>query len=212
MIAIAGAMPASAHGPASTEYDSRVTTITPDGLPITAEVKDGDDRLRVTNTGDDELVIFGYERRDPYVRIGPEGVFVNHNSTAYYINQERYGSKKVPEGTGTGKPDWHEQPGELPVYEFHDHRIHWMLKTPPQGIDVRDPAPQEVLDWTVPFTYGGRPGAIKGKLTYIGGTSDVWIRPALIGGSIVLVLMILAGLIALSGRRRRGRSDASGIA
>lgn len=193
------------HGAASTEFRSTVEAIEPDGLPITAEVKSGDDRLRVTNTGDEDLVVFGYEDDDPYLRIGPDGVFVNRNSGAYYTNQERYGSTKVPDGIGEGPPKWHREPGDLPAYEFHDHRIHWMLRSLPPGVDDGDDAPQRVFGWTIPIRYGDRDGEIRGTLEYVGGGSSIGQLLGGIGVALAVVAISLVVIVRVRRDSKRGR-------
>ncbi|MCB0877564.1 MAG: hypothetical protein KDC46_01085 [Thermoleophilia bacterium] len=207
-LACAGVVVATAfaHGGGSGDYRSRVLKITPADMPIAAVVRDRDDRLRVTNTGDDELVVYGYVD-DPYVRIGRDGVFVNHNSPAFYANDERYGAD-VPEGLdGTQKPDWVREDATDPTYEWHDHRIHWMLRTPPPQVDTEDPEPQQVFGWKVPFRYGATKGEIQGQLDYTGGkapASTTWIWFAAGCG----VFVVLVG-IAWGVRRRRVRIRAA---
>ena len=83
-----------------------INKIEPAGLPIEVKVVNGD-QLRVENLGDEELTICGYLREcEPYAKLGPDGVFVNHNSQAYYANldTEQYGD--VPDDAGQGAPDW----------------------------------------------------------------------------------------------------------
>lgn len=203
------------HGGSGEDYRSTITAIEPADLPIEVKVVGGDDELRVENVGDQQLVIFGYNQRtnekpdgweDPYVRIGPEGVFVNHNATAYYQNQGRYGAP-VPDGLGTpsDRPDWQRVREKPLFYSFHDHRIHWMAKSVPPGVDENSPKPQKVLDWEVPLRYGDREGAITGTLTYVGGTSRVGDRIEL-----ALTSLAVAGMVVVFGvdwwrRRRRSR-------
>jgi hypothetical protein len=204
IVAVAGilgvlAATAGAHAGGSTEYRSRVEQILPEGLPISAVVVDNDDRLRITNAGEGELTVYAYAD-EPYVRIGPDGVFVNVNTAAYYNNQERYGGAEVPDGIGEGEPRWVRQASAEPTWEFHDHRIHWMLPSPPKQVDVHDPARQRVLDWAVPISYDGTQGTIEGTLDYVGGrvpdegpsTATFAIAAAggvvLVGGAVLLVL------------------------
>jgi hypothetical protein len=199
---------AGAHGGSSKFYRSEVTGIEPASLPIAANVLYGDDQIRIENTGDGVLIVEGYED-DQYVRIAPgDGVEVNHNATAFYLNQERYGTD-VPDGAGgDAKPDF-RRIRETPLeYEFHDHRIHWMLKSLPPNVDADDPSEQKVNDWEIPVTYDGKPGTIQGKLTYIGGGKDdgnlvLW---ATIAG-IALVVVAFA-VDARRRRRQRGAADA----
>jgi LPXTG-motif cell wall-anchored protein len=200
---------AAAHGGGSSEYRSRVEKITPVGLPISAVVVDNDDRLRITNAGDGELTVYAYAD-EPYVRIGPDGVFVNENTPAFYNNQERYGGADVPEGVGEGEPKWVRQDGDEATYEFHDHRIHWMLPSPPKQVDLDDPARQRVLEWSVPISYDGTAGTIEGTLDYVGGSAPETARTTIIAGVAGAVVVLVGGAVLLVRRRRRRARSTEG--
>ncbi len=199
-----------AHGGSSADYRSVVTGITPASLPVDAKIQGGDDRLRVRNTGSQTLIIYGYDsdpsNRNPfiaaneYVRITPTGVSVNHHSNAFIINQDRYGS--TPAGQLSPRPDFQPEKTTQPVFTFHDHRIHWMNRTPPPSVDPKDPAPQPVFTWKIPVKYGNTTGFIVGKLTYIGGKRP-GLTPAqwLVVGALIMMLLVFA----LDVRRRRTR-------
>ena len=203
---LALATSASAHGGGSGDYRSVVTSIEPSDLPISAVVRDRDDRLRIGNDGDEDLVVQGYVD-EPYAKIGPGGVFVNENSAAFYANEERYGGT-VPDDLPSD-PDWvrRDEDGDH-TFEYHDHRIHWMLKTLPPTVDRDDPEPQQVYEWEVPATYGDTEVVIRGRLDYVGGEapgSSAWKIAAVGGGIFVVVLAI--GWVATR-RRRRPAEDA----
>ncbi len=193
---------ALAHGGNSKDYRSVVTSVMPASLPIDVVVKGGDDRLRIRNQGDKPLVVYGYESdertRNPfvafnqYLRISPAGVDVNVNSTAYYLNQDRYGTKVPDQLPKT--PSFKRVVRGVPVYTFHDHRIHWMSTTPPPSVDVQDPSPQKVLVWKIPVKYGTTTGFIAGKLTYIGGRKpglslSQWLVIAALGGMVLIFIV-----------------------
>src|SRR5687767_7036239 len=95
--AVAG--PASAHGRGgeSTNFLSTILQA-PQQEGVTWEIYGGDQYLAVTNTSDVELTVTGYQD-EPYLRIGPEGVFENRASEAAYVNTDRYGE------VGTIPPD-----------------------------------------------------------------------------------------------------------
>ena len=83
------ASPASAHtisGPRPTNYRSRVVTIAPAIPGITARVVDLGAKIELTNRTSTEITVLGYEE-EPYLRIGPQGVFENLHSQATYINR-----------------------------------------------------------------------------------------------------------------------------
>jgi hypothetical protein len=191
------ATPALAHGRGSdaTNYSSRILTV-PDLPGVTWQVYNGDEFIGVENLGDSELTIPGYNEGELYLRIGPEGVFVNENSEAFYINQDRLAQTQAPAGVGQGEPRWVQVSSE-PRYAWHDHRIHWMSPdVPPQVRGVTGPT--RVFEWTVPFTYGDQPEQIAGELLWVPGPSPwLWLL-------IALPLVAIPALIGLRTAPSRG--------
>ncbi len=192
---------AGAHGPDSDDYRSVVDRIEPAGWPVSARIYGGDDELHVANVGDEELLVPGYDD-EPYVRIGPDGVWVNHNSRAHFLNDERYGDVPIPDGVGEGPPKWVRVDTPAPAHSFHDHRIHWMARSLPPMVDPRDPAEQLVFEWEVPLLLGDEEGAIHGTLYYIGGRPP-WREPFVIAAAITLALLLVT--VPVVRRMRRGR-------
>lgn len=183
--------PALAHGRGTdaTNYNSRVTDA-PDVDGLEWRVYGGDELLWVDNRTGRELVVYGYERepRDPYLRIGPDGVFENRNSPATYANEERLGAP-VPEGLDPeAPPDW-VQVSSQPRYMWHDHRIHYMgVGMHPR---VTDPGERTlILEWTVPFRLGDEEMEVAGDLVWEPGPS--WWPWVLVG--LVLTAPALVGL------------------
>lgn len=173
------APPAFAHGRGSdaTNFSSRITD-TADLPGVTWKIYNGDEFLGVENTSGTELVIPGYNGDELYLRIGPDGVFVNRKAEAYYINQDRYGQTRVPANVGTGEPQWVKVSDE-PRYAWHDHRIHWMSPVLPPPVRNATEL-TEVFNWTVPFRYGGQELQIAGELLWVPGPSPwVWLLAAL---------------------------------
>ncbi len=188
------ATPAFAHGRGSdaTNYSSRILG-TPDLPGVQWRIYNNDEFLGVENLGPADLVVPSYQASGlgdvPYLRIGPEGVFVNRNSSAFYLNQDRQGTVSPPQGIGGGEPDW-VQVSDEPKYAWHDHRVHWMLPTlPPQVVGVAERT--KVLDWAVPFTYDGQQHRVTGELLWSPGQPG-WLW--LLGALAVVSLPALAGL------------------
>jgi hypothetical protein len=178
------------------------TGVTDKSFPLTVAIEGMDDAIYVANRGVKELIILDY-LSEPYVRMTGGRVFVNTNSQAYYINQDRYAAVKIPEGVGKGKPKWEEVPNPpgLDGYSWHDHRIHWMAKTPPSHVDANSSKRQKVFDWTIPVTYDGKEGNLTGTLYYVGGKDTVewwqvlaWykVAGAVFAFAVALVLLVLA--------------------
>jgi hypothetical protein len=196
---------ASAHQ-GNPNFRSDVQGLQPQTRGVTVEVLNRDDRLLLTNRSEHTILVEGYSG-DPYARLHPDGtVEVNHNSAAYYLNQERDGEAPVPADVQNGlPPDWKTESG-TGRFEWHDHRMHWMGQgTPPA---VKDESKlTRVDDWSVPIAVDGRTGRISGTLWWTpqpGGGPPV----AAIAGLIVLVIAGVAVVLVV--RRRRGGGGGGG--
>ncbi|MGH8908820.1 MAG: hypothetical protein ACRD0K_20580 [Egibacteraceae bacterium] len=193
MLLVTTAMPALAHGRGSdaTNYSSRILR-TPDLPGVTWRIYNSDEFLGVVNLGGGELVVPSYQSSQgtvPYLRINPQGVFLNRNSSAYFLNQDRLGTLSPPPGVGQGEPDW-VQVSDEPRYAWHDHRIHWMARQDPQQV-VGATGTTKVLDWEVPFTYDGQEQLVAGELLWSPG-QPAWLW--LLGALAVVAVPALAGL------------------
>ena len=191
-IAVVGlvAGPAAAHGRGSesTNFDSRILEA-PELDGITWEIYGGDQFLAVTNTSDAELIVPGYSD-EPYLRVGPDGVFTNLASEATYVNADRYAEVgAIPENVGPEhEPRW-EQVSDEPSYAWHDHRIHWMSPMLPPA--VTDTTKTTVINpWEVAFTLDGKDYTVSGELLWVPPPSPVpWL-----GGALVVTAVALLGL------------------
>jgi hypothetical protein len=185
------AAPALAHGRGSdaTNFNATVRAA-PDVPGLSFRVYGSDEYLAVTNTSGQEVVVHGYED-EPYLRIGPDGVFENRRSPAAYLNAERYGQVPLPaDADSTAEPDWVRVSGG-DTWLWHDHRIHWMSLEPPAAV-LADPGSPHVVypEWSVPVSVGGQEGAVTGDLRWVPAPSP-W--PWLAAG-LVATLPALAGL------------------
>ncbi len=206
-LAIAAA-PALAHE-GNPNYESLVTGVTPQLAGVTVDVLNGDDRLEIVNRGTRTVVLEGYNR-EPYVRLAPGGeVAVNLRSPAYYLNRVRLDTAavEVPDAADPqAAPVWKvvERTGR---FEFHDHRMHWMAKgDPPQ---VRDKGSRtKVFDWRIPVRADGGNGAISGTLYWRGSSAGAPVG-AFVGFG-ALLLVGVAAVFAVRGRRRRGDAPTPG--
>ena len=192
---------ASAHE-GNPNFESLVRAITPQITGFRVDVVNGDDRLRVNHHGNQTVTIYGYND-EPYVRMSPDGtVAVNLRSPAYYLNRERFGGASVPPiADEKAAPQW-KVIGRDGIYEFHDHRMHWMAKTTPPVVKQKSQR-TKVFDWKVPLRAGSTPGAITGVLFWRGSSSGG--PPA--GAFVVLAALALvggAGVVAVRRRRRDG--------
>jgi hypothetical protein len=204
------ASPALAHPRAkgyARGFQSKILSVRPEVVGLEITVVDSDDRLRISNTSGTELVVLGYDG-EPYLRIGPDGVYRNERSPAAYLNRDRFARVAVPLKADPGAaPEWrHVSP--RPAWQWHDHRIQWMGAGPPA--QVRD-APRRrhaIFDWQVPGRLGGRPLAIAGRLDYVppsdGGTSSAVIALVAITG---VAAAVAFGLLLV--RLKRGEEAAA---
>lgn len=176
------------------------------GLPAGVElsVVNRDDSLLLVNRSDRDVVVVGYEG-EPYARIAADGtVAVNQDSTATYLNDDRFGKVDVPDGVdGKGAPRWKvlDRSGR---FTWHDHRIHWMSPArPPQ---VTDPDVRtKVFDWKVPFVVGTASAEVTGVLAWTP-EEDGGAPVAAIAGFGALLLG--GGALVLLVRRRRAAAPA----
>jgi hypothetical protein len=80
------------------------------------------------------IVVQGYQR-EPYARLLADGtVEVNHNSPAFYLNDDRFAPEKVPAtAKPSATPNW-QVVDRTGTFQWHDHRIHWMSSVPPKQV------------------------------------------------------------------------------
>lgn len=185
------ATPAFAHGRGSDATNFSATIRSAPEVPgVSWEVYGNDEYLSVTNTSEREVIIEGYEG-EPYLRVGPDGVFENRLSPAAYLNNERYGQVPVPpEADPRAAPDW-VKVSDGDTWLWHDHRIHWMAFGVPPAV-AEDPSTETVVyeEWVVPVTVDGEPSAVTGQLRWVPPPSPwPWLA-----GALLVTLPALAGL------------------
>jgi hypothetical protein len=198
---------ASGHGAGSTDYRTTITSIEPAGLPIDVRVANGD-QMRFENVGDKDLIICGYLATcEPFAKLGPSGVFENHNSKAYYANLDTQQFGSIPDDVGVGAPKWVLVRREPAFLTYHDHRSHWMGGSLPPNVDASDPDPQLVNRFEIQFRYGSTDGVVHGRLEYVAG-KDWFGRYGEFAITGVAILGMLVVFVLDARRRRRERSHA----
>jgi hypothetical protein len=191
VLGVAG--PASAHGgggAAGSDFTAELRSVTPALPGVTVRVLSFGDELEVVNTSGTELDVPGYSG-EPYLRIGPDGVWRNALSPATWLNLDRFGRTRVPETASiTDPPQW-EQVSTEPQYAWHDHRTHWMSTDLLPPAVAADPSRSHtVADWTVPMTYAGADVAVDGRLSWSPPPSPWLVWPAYLA---LLAAAVLAG-------------------
>jgi hypothetical protein len=196
------AAPAAAHtasGPRPTNYRTRIVSISPSIPGVGVRVVDLGNRLELTNRTGTDVIVLGYGS-EPYLRVGPRGVYENLRSPATYLNRTRAGTTPVPEtakGTGASTPPrWHRISGSHTA-RWHDHRVHWMGTSPPAAVRADPGAFHTVIPvWTVGLRYGSTDVAVRGRLDWVPGPSGLPWFPFVAG------LFVLGVVVARS--RSRG--------
>ncbi|TFV52820.1 hypothetical protein [Blastococcus sp. TF02A-35] len=198
LLALAG--PASAHvggEAAGSDFDGRIVSVTPALPGVTVRILQFGDELELVNDSGTEVLVPGYSD-EPYLRIGPDGVWRNANSPATWINLDRYGRTPIPGSADpAAAPDW-EQVSTRSEYVWHDHRTHWMSEgvLPPRVAE--DPTREHVVsEWVVPLRQGSTEAEVAGVLTWSPPPSP-WLSWPLVAA--LVVAAAAAGLVARSPR------------
>lgn len=170
---VAGVPAAGADEARPTNYESVIDAVRPNPTTVRIEIVGGDAFVQVTVEPGTEVQIPGYDG-EPYLRVDADGtVLRNRRSAATYINEERYGdTEPLPDRVdAAAAPDW-ERIGDGGVVAWHDHRVHWMLDSPPRTGDG------VVQPWTVPMSVDGAEVQVEGRLLL---RSDQFPWPAIVG-------------------------------
>jgi len=207
LLALAVAPAADAHQ-GNPNYRSVIDRVSPKLPGVRLQVLSLDDRLELQNTSGRTVVVKGYQG-EPYARILGDGtVQVNHNSPAFYLNNDRTSTGKVPVSAKAGAtPDWQvvDRAGR---FQWHDHRIHWMSTVAPKQVTDKTKR-TKVFDWKVPLQVGATTASVNGTLFWAG-TGGGGVPVAAYAGLGVIALLGLGAVVVV--RRRRGESAPVGSA
>jgi hypothetical protein len=144
------------------------------------------------------VVVLGYSG-EPFLRVGPDGVFENRRSPATYLNKSRRGTTRVPASAdAAAAPQWRKVSAD-PVARWHDHRVHWMGAQDPPTVR-RDPGRSHVIlpHWTVDLRHGATPVVASGNLLWVPGPSPLpWV--------VLIGVLVAAGLL-IAGSRQWARA------
>jgi hypothetical protein len=203
VLIVATAAPARAHtisGPKPTNYRTRVLSITPEAPGVTVRLLD-DARIELTNRTSTEVLVLGYEG-EPYLRVGPDGVFENLHSAATYMNRSTRGGAAPPgiDTSPTAPPDWRKASSGRTA-RWHDHRLHWMQAGLPPQVARAPDRYHRIRAGRVQFVHAGTTTDVAVLLEWVPGPSGLpWI-PA--GAAAFAVGAVCAAA------RRRGRLAAA---
>ncbi len=191
---------AQAHyGTAKLGYRSTIRGLEPPMRGLKLKVLYGDDQVWLDNRSGKTIIVDGYGKNpEPYLRFGPDGIFVNVNSPAVYLNQSRYLGTAVPKSASVkARPKWEKLAGGE-IWAWHDHRIHYMNPIAPPVIKNAPRKPHHVFDWKVPLTANGKRVFITGSLDYKPPPKQSF--PVTL--AIVLATLVGAGMVGLLALRR----------
>ena len=183
LLSVATAAPASAHGlggPAPTDQVVTVDGTRPAIPGVSVRIIDLGTRVELTNRGDASVVVIGYDR-EPYLRVGPDGVWVNRRSPATFLNRFATPTAAAPAALdATAPPEW-DRMSASPIARWHDHRAHWM------GRGAAHDVP-----WAIPIRVDGASARIVGRLDTLAAPAP-W--PWLVGAAgLAVAIALLAGL------------------
>jgi hypothetical protein len=202
LLALLCAAPAFAHQ-GNPNYRSVIHGVTPAVPGVKLQVLNFDDRLQLDNRTGRTIVVQGYQK-EPYARLLSDGtVEVNHNSPAFYLNDDRFARAKVPAtATPSATPHW-QVVDRTGTFQWHDHRIHWMSSVPPKQVTDKSKR-TKVFDWKVPLQVGRQRASVTGSLFWQpkpGGGIPAGALAALVA----LAVLGLGAVVVV--RRRRGELE-----
>ncbi|WP_446218789.1 hypothetical protein [Micromonospora sp. IBHARD004] len=168
-VLLALAAPAAAHGadaPDGTDYRAEVTALAPARPGLTVRVVEAGARLELINRTGRDVEVLGYSG-EPYLRVGPGGVYENSRSPATYLNRTIAGDTNLsPEADPAATPVWHRVDRGQSV-RWHDQRTLWLESSPPAQVSADPERPQRVRDWVVPLRDGDQTVEIRGTLDWV---------------------------------------------
>jgi hypothetical protein len=182
---------ADAHGIGGirpSNYETLVLSVRPSVPGVEVTSVDLGDRLQLRNTTGTDVTVLGYDE-EPYLRVGPRGVFENRRSPAVYLNRSRTTSTPVPKlADPKAKPEWHRVDDGATV-RWHDHRAHWMGRTDAPAVQADPGVTHLVQPFVVQLRRGGEAITVKGAVRWIPGPSPwPWIGLALLLAVVVVAL------------------------
>jgi hypothetical protein len=202
------APPAGAHslgGVEPSNYRTRVLAVRPAVPGLSVEVVDAGTRLRLVNTGTRDVVVLGYQA-EPWLRVGPRGVFENSRSPTVLLAGPRRADSALPAAADPGSPASWRRVGPDQAVAWHDHRAHWEADEPPAQVRRAPGATHLVVPrWTVKLRTGNRLVEVVGDVRWVPGPSPLpWLAVAgLLGLAVVAAgwtrrwTGILAGALGL---------------
>ena len=151
-------------------------------------------QLELTNRSPQEVLVLGY-RLEPYLRVGPDGVFENQRSPSTYTNRFTTAPATIPpEFDPAADPEW-KRIADGPTVVWHDHRAHWTGPDPAAVTASPGTVHVVVPQWQIPVRQGAQTMVVRGDVTWVPGPSPwPW--------ALAAVALFAAALAAAGGYRR----------
>jgi len=188
----ASAPPAHAHstgGLQPTNYETIVRGIVPAIRGIEVRSTDLGTYVELTNHTAHEVSILGYDG-EPYLRVGPHGVFRNERSPAVYLNRTSKPTGGVPRAfDAAATPRWHRI-ASAPTVRWHDHRTHWMGSSDPPQVQRAGGSRHIVIpEWRVPLAVDGHAASIRGSVVWVPAEAPLFWLIAAVALAMLVVAM-----------------------
>jgi hypothetical protein len=197
---VATAPAAGAHttsGPPASNYSTQLGGIRPPAPGVTARVDPDGERIVLTVTAPrTTAVVYGYSE-EPYLRIGPAGVFENRSSPAVVLNRTRVPTGRAPTGP-IRAPRW-VRISTGHTARWHDHRTHWMGGATPAPVR-RDPDHAHVVGhWRIPLRVDARATGIDGTIRWAPPPAawPWWLAAAGVAAGVILLARVATRPVAL---------------
>lgn len=190
LLVVGKASPAQAHvvgiGGRASNYHTDVLDITPPVDGLTVRVLEAGNQLELTNHSGRDVVVLGY-RSEPYLRVGPGGVYENRRSPSAYANRFANAPSRIPADLDPAAPPQWRRIADQPDAVWHDHRTHWSGPDPPAVAADRGHRQVVVPSWQIPLRLGQRTALVEGDIVWVPGPAPwPWVLLALVAFAVVL--------------------------
>jgi hypothetical protein len=186
-LVLVGASPADAHtitGVAPTNYRSEIVGVNPKWAGVSVRLLDLGNRVELINKGKTELVVLGYQG-EPYLRVGPAGVFENSRSPSVALNKvtatgATTTTTPASNAEALAPPQWHRT-GDGNSVRWRDRRTRWEGPAP-AGVKAAPNQTQVVVpQWLIGLRRGAEDATVNGRITYVPGPSPTpWLALAVV--------------------------------
>jgi hypothetical protein len=177
VLPLAAAAPADAHGVGvglrPTSYRSQVTGISPPVDGLTVRLREAGAKVELENSTGSEVVVLGYSQ-EPYLRVGPQGVFENRRSPTSWANRSLTPGGRAPSEYDPNAPPRWRRTGSRALAIWPDQRSHWTNpQDPPEVRRARGERHLVVPRWQIPLRQGDRTILVTGTVTWVPGPSPL---------------------------------------